>query len=73
MNGYVYLNAIYHDYLHKELGAIMNLNFHTTRQMSTCSYKYAYFPRTVLDWNNLAENIVNSSTLGTFKLKLHSN
>ena len=42
-------------------------------QTNVDSYKYAYFPRTVLDWNNLTENIVNSSTLETFKLKLYSN
>ena len=42
-------------------------------QTNVDSYKYAYFPRTILDWNNLTENIVNSSTLETFKLKLYSN
>ena len=42
-------------------------------QKNVDSYKYAYFPRTILDWNNLTENIVNSSTLETFKLKLYSN
>ena len=46
----------------------MNLNFKNVN-----SYKYAYFPRTVLDWNNLTENIVSSSTLETFKLKLYNN
>ena len=42
-------------------------------QTNVDSYKYACFPRTVLDWNDLTENIVNSSTLETFKLKLYSN
>ena len=50
----------------------MNLNFYTTRQMLTATNMHT-FPRTVLDWNNLTENIVNSSTLETFKMKLYSN
>ena len=42
-------------------------------QTNIDSYKYAFFPRTVLDWNNLSANIVNSCTLETFKQQLYSN
>ena len=41
-------------------------------QTNIDSYKYAFFPRTVLDWNNLSANIVNSCTLETFKQQLYS-
>ena len=41
-------------------------------QTNIDSYKYAFFPRTILDWNNLSVKIVNSSTLEPFKCQLYS-
>ena len=41
-------------------------------QTNNDTYKYAFFPRTIPDWNNLSANIVNSSTLETLKCQLYS-
>ena len=36
------------------------------------SYKYSYFPMTLLEWNNLPEGVVSQKTVETFKTSLHS-
>ena len=36
----------------------------------TDCFKYSYFIRTAIDWNNVPENIVQSSCLNTFKTSL---
>jgi hypothetical protein len=36
------------------------------------SYKYSYFPMTLLEWNNLPERVVSQKTVETFKTSLHS-
>ena len=36
------------------------------------SYKYSYFPMTLLEWNNLPERVVRQKTVETFKTLLHS-
>jgi hypothetical protein len=36
------------------------------------SYKYSYFPMTLLEWNNLPERFVSQKTEETFKTSLHS-
>ena len=33
-------------------------------------YQYSFFPRTIVDWNSLNDNIVTSPTLDTFKNRL---
>ena len=46
-------------------------NFKFTHyQTSIDNYKYAFFPRTVPDWNNLPAHIVYSDSLETFKFRL---
>jgi len=35
-------------------------------------YQYSFFPRTIVDWNSLNDNIVTSPTLDTFKNRLKS-
>ena len=57
--------------VHQEQGAIMNLKV-LHYQTNIDSYKYAFFPRTIPDWNNLSVKIVNSSTLEPFKCQLYS-
>ena len=37
---------------------------------NTDPYKYSLFPRTIVDWNNLDEDIVNASTVDAFKAAL---
>jgi len=36
----------------------------------TDQYKFSYFPRTIIDWNHLNSDIVNSKTLTTFRSSL---
>ena len=37
----------------------------------TDCFKYSYFIRTAIEWNNLPENIVQSPSLNTFKTSLY--
>ena len=39
---YARLTLLYNNYLHQELGAIMNLNFYTTRQMLTATNMHIF-------------------------------
>ena len=41
-------------------------------RVHTDIYKYSFFPRTIVDWNSLTDNIVTSPTLVTFKNRLKS-
>ena len=34
---------------------------------ATNTYKYSFFPRTILDWNDLPAHILDTNTLGTFR------
>jgi hypothetical protein len=34
--------------------------------------KYSYFPKTLLEWNNLPERVVSQKTVKAFKTSLHS-
>jgi hypothetical protein len=34
------------------------------------SYKYSYFPKTLLEWNNLPERVVSQKTVEAFKTLL---
>ena len=38
----------------------------------TNNYKYSFFPRTILDWNELDIDIVPSTTIASFKERLKS-
>ena len=42
-------------------------------RVHTDIYKYSFFPRNIVDWNSLTDNIVTSPTLDTFinRLKSH--
>ena len=43
---------------HKEQGVIIILSLYTHYQTSIDNYKYAFFTRTVPDWNNLPVHII---------------
>ena len=36
------------------------------------AYKYSFLPRTVIEWNDLPSEIVNSQSLDSFKQSLYS-
>ena len=39
-------------------------------QTNTVVYRYSFFPRTTVDWNNLEQEIVSSKTLESFKTQI---
>ena len=50
--------------------ASMNTRCFKLPHSNTDLYKYSLFPRTIVDWNNLDEDIVNASTVDAFKVAL---
>lgn len=48
---------------------------HNYTQMccNTDSYKYSFFPRTIVDWNSLPHKVVNQETVDSFKNMLSTN
>ena len=40
-------------------------------ETSSASYKYSFYPRTIIEWNSLPQNIAEAPSLAPFKHSLH--
>ena len=43
-----------------------------TIRTSSASYKYSFYPRTIIEWNSLPQNITEAPSLASFKHSLRA-
>ena len=48
-----------------------NSKCYKTLQCTSEIYKYSFFPRTIIDWNHLDDNIVRADTVDGFRRAVH--
>ena len=66
---------IFHDCDSKNIvtsSQLLNQQCFQVPQGTSATYKNSFFPKTIVEWNQLSDNVISASTVETFKTRLHS-